>query len=470
MNNKNHHSDTLSPEIMEQYLNDELTPQERNRVERIMLNSDFDSEAMDGFEDYPAFNDLPDLENKINQKTERKKSGIPVWMKIAASVAVIGIAVTIVFNNSLFNNDKKEMIALNDAPQEEAEIEAADNSPIGNATTDEIQKYDEQEQVSEAKESEPTAEQESSHRNSVSVQKKAASPKKAAEEPAYAYKMEEAEADKDIMTEFAPPSLSTITNEDAISSKGYVDTSDTLILRQQDLRGRIAGENIKSSDQGRLKNPPTTDIIPYSKFKEDYPSLIKGKVTTEDGKPIAGASVVLSGTPIGAITDENGEYTIVAPDGFEQKALIFSSEGHTTQEITINDKESINVEMFEDFYAYADAEDEEVEVLGFARSKKSRITGLPYATPADGKDALENYLKENAKQLAQPMEGTVTIAFDVSKDGELSNFEVIKSLNADYDKEAIRLIKEGPAWSPASPNGIPTLDRVRVKVKFTSEQ
>ena len=454
---------------MEQYLNDELTPQERNRVERIMLNSDFDSEAMDGFEDYPAFNDLPDLENKINPKTERKKSGTPIWMKIAASVAVIGIVVTIVFNNSLFNNDEKEMIALNDAPQEEAEIEAADNSPIGNATNDELQKYDEQEQVSKAKESEPTTEQESSHRNSALVQEKAAAPKKVAEEPAYAYKMEEAEADKDIMTESAPLSLSTISTDDAITSRGLSNEPDTLILKQEDLRGRIAGENIKSSDQGRLKNPPTTDIIPYSKFKEDYPSLIKGKVTTEDGKPIAGASVVLSGTPIGAITDENGEYTIVAPDGFEQKALIFSSEGHTTQEITINDKESINVEMFEDFYAYADAE-EEVEVLGLARSKRSRITSLPYATPADGKDALENYLKENAKQLAQPMVGTVTIAFDISKDGKLSNFEVVRSLNADYDKEAIRLIKEGPAWLPASPNGIPTLDRVRVKVKFTAEQ
>ncbi|MEK7225573.1 MAG: TonB family protein, partial [Bacteroidota bacterium] len=42
--------------------------------------------------------------------------------------------------------------------------------------------------------------------------------------------------------------------------------------------------------------------------------------------------------------------------------------------------------------------------------------------------------------------GQVQVSFEVNKDGEPVNIKVEKSLCAKCDKEAIRLIKEGPKW------------------------
>jgi hypothetical protein len=43
---------------------------------------------------------------------------------------------------------------------------------------------------------------------------------------------------------------------------------------------------------------------------------------------------------------------------------------------------------------------------------------------------------------------------------------VIKSLGYGCDKEAIRLLKEGPVWTPGSEDGQPAEMETEVKVKF----
>ena len=50
--------------------------------------------------------------------------------------------------------------------------------------------------------------------------------------------------------------------------------------------------------------------------------------------------------------------------------------------------------------------------------------------------------------------------FLVGADGTLSNFVIEKGLNDLADKEAIRLIKEGPEWKSSGPT------EARVTVKF----
>lgn len=48
----------------------------------------------------------------------------------------------------------------------------------------------------------------------------------------------------------------------------------------------------------------------------------------------------------------------------------------------------------------------------------------------------------------QEIEGTVHISFVVEKDGKLSNVEVIRGLHPTCDAEALRVVKQMPAWNP----------------------
>ncbi|SKA18401.1 TonB protein C-terminal [Chitinophaga eiseniae] len=69
--------------------------------------------------------------------------------------------------------------------------------------------------------------------------------------------------------------------------------------------------------------------------------------------------------------------------------------------------------------------------------------------PVSGRVAYEQYLLEHT---ANPgaFNGVVRIAFTVMPDSTLQDIKVVQSLNAACDAEAVRVVKEGPAWKPAA--------------------
>ena len=99
---------------------------------------------------------------------------------------------------------------------------------------------------------------------------------------------------------------------------------------------------------------------------------ITGKVTgAEDGTPLPGVSVVVQGTTIGTVTDFEGNYTITVPDS--EGALVFSFVGMTTQEIPMEGRSVINVQL----ELSAQALDEVVvTALGMTRAEKSLGYGV----------------------------------------------------------------------------------------------
>ncbi len=69
---------------------------------------------------------------------------------------------------------------------------------------------------------------------------------------------------------------------------------------------------------------------------------ISGTVTSsEDGLPMPGVNVTVKGTTFGAITDINGNFTVVAPPN--SKTLVFSFIGYVTGEMPIQNKTKIDV-------------------------------------------------------------------------------------------------------------------------------
>jgi len=94
--------------------------------------------------------------------------------------------------------------------------------------------------------------------------------------------------------------------------------------------------------------------------------IVKGKVITADG-PLAGVTVTLSGTKTAVITDDNGNYTINAPDN---GTLIFTSAGYTEQRIAINKQTVINVTLVASTNKL-----EEVIVTGYRSQARGTVIG-----------------------------------------------------------------------------------------------
>lgn len=90
-----------------------------------------------------------------------------------------------------------------------------------------------------------------------------------------------------------------------------------------------------------------------------------------------------------------------------------------------------------------------------------------------GPAALMKYLSENTKYpvVAQEngVQGRVTVQFVVEKDGSISDVHVLRGVDPSLDKEAVRVVKSMPRWTPGKQNGITVRVNYRVPVLFRLE-
>ncbi|UII23853.1 SusC/RagA family TonB-linked outer membrane protein [Fulvivirga ligni] len=102
-------------------------------------------------------------------------------------------------------------------------------------------------------------------------------------------------------------------------------------------------------------------------FSVSAQKILTGKVTTQDGEALVGASVVVQGTTNGTITDYNGDYSLKVPDGNE--TLVFSFIGYTTQEVKIGGREEVNVVLAEDIESLS-----EVVIIGYGEQSSKEVS------------------------------------------------------------------------------------------------
>lgn len=97
-------------------------------------------------------------------------------------------------------------------------------------------------------------------------------------------------------------------------------------------------------------------------------ATVTGKITSTDGLPLPGASILEKGTTNGAQSDFDGNYLINLTDA--SATLIISYVGYITQEFTINGKNSLDVVLQEDTSKL-----DEVVVIGYGSLNKRNLTG-----------------------------------------------------------------------------------------------
>ena len=87
-----------------------------------------------------------------------------------------------------------------------------------------------------------------------------------------------------------------------------------------------------------------------------------------------------------------------------------------------------------------------------------------------GQIAMLKYLMENIKYPEQAMkkgiQGRVAVSFIVEKDGSISDVKPVLSVHPLLNKEAVRVVKSMPKWSPGKHNGKPVRVRFNLPVMF----
>ncbi|MDE7408314.1 MAG: SusC/RagA family TonB-linked outer membrane protein, partial [Muribaculaceae bacterium] len=106
-----------------------------------------------------------------------------------------------------------------------------------------------------------------------------------------------------------------------------------------------------------------TMVIPAT--AQDNP--VTGTVTTSDGEPLAGVTVMVEGSKTGTSTGIDGDYTIKATNG---KYLTFSYVGFKKERVKVNGQSKINVVLTEDNNML-----DEVVAIGYGKQRRRNIVG-----------------------------------------------------------------------------------------------
>ena len=74
-----------------------------------------------------------------------------------------------------------------------------------------------------------------------------------------------------------------------------------------------------------------------------------------------------------------------------------------------------------------------------------------------GINALVKFISDNLKYPTVckelKIQGKVMVKFTVKSDGSIGNVRITKSVDTNLDKEAVRLVKSMPRWTPGTQDG-----------------
>jgi uncharacterized protein (UPF0333 family) len=194
-------------------------------------------------------------------------------------------------------------------------------------------------------------------------------------------------------------------------------------------------------------------------------NIFRGRVTDASNVGVPFANVTNVQDKIGTYTDAKGYFNLTSPDtllnvqvrsiGFEENQVQLRNNVSNTQVVLQDDRKSLSEVVVS------------TQKPNAAARSKNNTMKLEEPEPADGWDNYDSYLANNLKEpedlkTKQSMStGIVELSFEVDKNGEPVKIKVEKSLCSTCDKEAIRLVKEGPKWKRNAKKG-----RTTVKVNF----
>lgn len=156
-----------------------------------------------------------------------------------------------------------------------------------------------------------------------------------------------------------------------VSQGFYVIYSAEQTDKKTSISPPISSTDKKVAEQ-KHKSDKSVEYLPSSKRLflglKELANGISGQVTDQDGEPLIGVNVQVKGTNKGTATDLDGRYELSDIDA--SAVLVFSYIGYQSQEITIENRNIIDVTLLTDSELL-----EEVVVVGYGTVQRREVTG-----------------------------------------------------------------------------------------------
>lgn len=83
-----------------------------------------------------------------------------------------------------------------------------------------------------------------------------------------------------------------------------------------------------------------------------------------------------------------------------------------------------------------------------------------------GEEAGDSYFRRKIKTTPLANNSRVIVSFVVEKNGSLTNFEILRGLNTEADKVALKILKKSPKWIPGMQAGKAVSVNYVMPIKF----
>ncbi|WP_316746523.1 carboxypeptidase-like regulatory domain-containing protein [Pedobacter gandavensis] len=410
-------NDWLDIGVLEDYLDGKLDAKTMNKVEREALDDPFVAEALAGLSASPkrSLASISLLQKQLKERVAEhhvaKKTKVITWQRlsIAATAAVLFISVSIIFW-------MKEAARENQLAKQEKEVEVSiqpESTQLAGPSAPKAA----QSIASAGAAADATTPSAASAADVVAKDAVVAKALKEAKRNSYAVNTKK-KAKAAVSTDEA---AAVTTNTEAITTEAA---------------NRVAAVMAAPINADASRMAKTSDLNEVMVVRG-----IQGKVASTDGTPVAGAKVtVIRGyAVVPAITDSNGAFKIPVDSLTKNYTLAVTHPGFAPNTLVARLNAPVEVKL-----------------------RKQIMIGSAF-NPVVGWEKYNQYLAENNRLTKENTLGaTVQLSFLIGKDGKPYDFKILRSPGDQYNKEAIRLISEGPKWElPLSPEA-----RVQLGVKF----
>ena len=419
---------------IEKYWRGELTAAEQHAMEKAAMEDPLLADAMEGYEKKAQVPervigaDNNELSKRLAERVAEKQS-IPVirsvWWKAAAAIVVLFAAGWLY--TGINNKAKQDSVAKN-------EINKQRTAPVKTDTN--------------SLQTEAVAGGDTFH--DIAVNK---SRRPAAKDDLPAKK----EKDKDAAAETGVAPVATSGKPTAVkpgaaqlADSSGMDKEDVAKLaeRKEELSSPVEAAKPEQKAKSVFTDDNTMKKYTLAGRASNFSNTFNGNVMDQSNQPVANAAIQIPNLNVATKTDNKGYFSFKAPD--TTLSVSIAANGFETQNLNLrNNKAMLNqIVLKPDQYNLGEVV---VQSNGSVRKKQAAANDISIkildAEPVNGWAEYNTYLQKNKKVSEENsnIHGTVVVSFEVHNKW-LNNFTIVQSLDEDLDAEAIRLVKEGPAW------------------------
>jgi Gram-negative bacterial TonB protein C-terminal len=431
---------------IEQYLAGNLSSGEMHAMEKAALDDPFLAEAMEGYgamKDTEWNNELVALRQQITSKGAVAKV-IPLhksknnrWKAVAA-IFILGAGITLTF---ILNKDKTEKI---NNPQ------IAQN--INTGKQDSLSEQVNEVPVSVTASLNPTA---SSTKEDVKANAELIVLTKTDKKADAQYIPDPGAPQLKPASQYAAGTASDNTKVNAAAPEAnkpvITTTGDNTKFAEESIAGN-SNQATKANNDAEVLNRQKNQATGNARKETALNNFFTAQVVAADNTPLPFTNISIKKENFGTYADAKGMVRLVSTDSILN--IEVKSVGYLPKVFTLrNNQPQTRIVLQEEVFALKDKT--VIENADISNKQKSRRATLltdsaVNVEPADGWENYNTYVANNfeipVEKLKSNFHGEVEISFDVKANGTISNIRVNKSLGAEYDEAAKRLIMEGPQW------------------------